>query len=140
MRQILLIFIPISTGLISAMWSRVISDSFVLNGILNCVIGAVTTVAMLAAGYKFPFSFSFSWAALFSYILLSVALTWVWMIVAIQDDGTSDPTPIALAEMAWPIFVALFMWQLYGTYTLSKVQVVGGGISFVGLLIIAFGR
>jgi drug/metabolite transporter (DMT)-like permease len=135
----LMIAIPVVTGLLSAMWSRIIEQSYVLNGIVWFVSGIAIVGFLLTTGHKWPTTIVFSWPVMAAYIALNVLLTWMWMEVASATAGT-DPTPVALVEIAWPVFTALFMWWLYDRFTLTPTQIVGGGISIIGAVVVIIGR
>jgi drug/metabolite transporter (DMT)-like permease len=135
--KILVLMIPVVTGLSAALWSRLVKESFVLVPLVTCIYSACLVIILLLAGYEMPRSAGLHPLTLIVYAGASIFVVWAWMMVAKTNSGEFDATPVALAEMAWPVFTALFMWLLFGIWSLTPIKLCGAALSLIGLLIIA---
>ena len=61
-----------------------------------------------------------------------------------EGGGVSERNIPAFGDMVgatlveeWPLFVALFMWAIYGVFSLTLWQIIGGVISVLGAVIVA---
>lgn len=129
--------IPVATGLTAALWSRLVKESFVLVPLVTLCYSGILIIALLAMGFQWPKSAGLRVAPLIVYAGTSIFIVYAWMVVAKAENGETDANPIALAEMTWPVFTALFMYLLYGVWSLTWPQMLGASLSLVGLLIVA---
>jgi drug/metabolite transporter (DMT)-like permease len=137
-RSLLIALIPIITGLCAAIYTRIIAESFMLMGLLYILNGLGVLLVCHLSGHSLPNPATLNPVLLAPYVLLNVALSFLWMYASTFEKVT-DTTPVGLVEITWPIFSALFMWFLFDIFSLTRVQIAGGFVALVGVGIVVIG-
>lgn len=120
---------PILTGFAFLMWSKAGSSSPILGPTLNILSGTLALLLILFWDFQIP---KMSGSLLLYGMIYCVANAIV-NITLVYSLKFYSVTVISKCELAYPIFVALFSWMLFGVVGLNLRQAIGAGVALIGL-------
>ena len=134
---IVLLSLPVTTGLSSVVWSIIAGRGWLFQQIA-AVLGAIISAAILyGCGSTLPKSMNVTdIIVLVVYVALNVLVSISWLI-ALRSNGVAA---IGFIEIGYPFFVLLFAWVLLGEMSIRPMQLIGGVAIFIGSAIIILGK
>lgn len=133
---VVLLLLPVLTGLQATLWSQLVTFSRTGGALINVASAIILAIILLTI---FPSQGAFAaltegnrWMTTLGYLVVNIVVALLW-IAALQNSSIAM---IGFVEIGYPLFILLFAYLLVGNVEMSVAHWTGAGMIFVGTIIV----